>query len=138
MKKLIILLLLTLTSFISFSQTATGTVSVSKDSIVVLPKQLVTYMVQDLIRYDGLKEQMSVIDNNVSLLKKQVESQEKINEDLRSKLNICRATNDEYKLMDETNIQTIETLKFKSSKIKRQRNALLLFSFSAVIGLLVK
>lgn len=95
-------------------------------------------MVQDLIRYDGLKEQMSVIDNNVSLLKKQIESQEKMNEELRSKLNTCRATNDEYKLMDETNVQTIETLKFKSSKIKRQRNALLLFSFSAVIGLLVK
>lgn len=95
-------------------------------------------MVQDLIRYDGLKEQMSVIDNNVSLLKKQVESQEKMNEELRSKLNICKATNDEYKLMDETNVQTIETLKLKSSKLKRQRNALLYFTCAAIVGIFVK
>jgi hypothetical protein len=95
-------------------------------------------MVQDLIRYDGLKQQMSVIDNNVDLLKKQVDSQEKINNDLRLKLNRCEATNKEYQFIDETNIMTIDALKLKSSKLKRQRNALLYFTCAAVIGIFVK
>ncbi len=125
-------------NYSSFSQTAIKTVSVSKDSIVVLPKQLVTYMVQDLIRYDGLKERMEVANTNTELLKKQVSYAEKQNEELQRKIIGLAATNKEYQLIDELNTKTIDIYKTKSAKMKRQRNAFIYFSCAALIGILVK
>ena len=125
-------------SYISFSQTATKTVQVPKDSIVVLPTKLVTYMVQDLVRYDGLKAQMVTMNSNVELYKKQIDTQETQNNELRRKLNASQATVTEYQTIDEANQRTIEALKTKSGKIKRQRNVFIYFSAALIVGIITK
>jgi hypothetical protein len=95
-------------------------------------------MVQDLIRYDGLKERMEVANTNTELLKKQVSYAEKQNEELQRKIIGLAATNKEYQLIDELNTKTIDIYKTKSAKMKRQRNAFIYFSCAALIGILVK
>jgi len=95
-------------------------------------------MVQDLIRYDGLKEQMTVSNTNIDLLKKQITYAEKQNEDLQRKISGLVATNKEYQTIDELNTKTIEIYKTKSAKLKRQRNAFIYFSCAALIGIFVK
>ncbi len=132
------LLLLTLTSYTSFCQTATKTVSLPSDSVVVLPRTLVTYMVQDLVRYDGLKEETMRKDESILMLTKQVNAKEVQLGSLRSRLSTCEATNQEYQMIDEANTRTIEILKHKSGKFKRQRNVFIYFSAALIAGLIVK
>lgn len=90
-------------------------------------------MVQDLIRYDGLKEQVSISDKNISMLEKQVQFAEKQNEDLQAKIRGLVATNKEYETIDEVNQRTIELYKTKSAKLKRQRNVFIYFSAAALL-----
>lgn len=125
-------------NYTSFCQTATKTVSLPSDSVVVLPKKLVTYMVQDLVRYDGLKEESVKKDQNIMLLTKQVDASETQLSNLRTKLRSCEATNQEYQMLDEANTRTIEALKRKSGKYKRQRNVFIYFSAALIIGIIAK
>lgn len=90
-------------------------------------------MVQDLIRYDGLKEQVSISDKNISMLEKQVQFAEKQNEDLQAKIRGLVATNKEYETIDQVNQKTIELYKTKSAKLKRQRNVFIYFSAAALL-----
>jgi hypothetical protein len=58
--------------------------------------------------------------------------------DLRRRLTSCEATNQEYQTIDEANTRTIEALKLKSNKHKRQRNVFIYFSTALLVGLIVK
>ena len=63
MKKLIVFLVILLTSSKTFSQTDT-----SKDSLICLPKSLVTKTVQDLTKCDGERQEMVLLKENLQLL----------------------------------------------------------------------
>lgn len=72
------------------------------------------------------------------MLTKQVDANEVQIGNLRNKLRSCEATNQEYQMLDEANTRTIEALKLKSGKYKRQRNVFIYFSAALIVGLIVK
>lgn len=134
MKKLIALVSGVLLSSMSFSQTVTKTAS---DSVVVMNKKLVQYMIQDLIRYDADKQALDILNISLSkkddyisaqqeLINKQVESLKKANDLISDFSN------------HETEMQiSMEKLKNDLHKSKVKQSVLAVGLLGAVSGIIL-
>lgn len=122
----------------SLSQTATKTAPQQDDSLICLPKTIVRYMVQDIVRGDGAKAEVAKLDSTLKkrdvLITKQDSTIRVQDKEIRSfKITIADQTE-----IDSINQKTIETLSFNCGRYKRQRNAfkafcvILLVVFGAV------
>ena len=113
-------------------QTATKTAS-SKDSTVVMSKKLVSYMIEDLIKSDGDKQAMQIIEQNLVFKDKIIQQKDEIIQ--RHDISM-RAKNDlinEYESNEKDMTIAMEKLKADLNK-KKQGN---IFWKSATAGLIV-
>lgn len=118
----------------SFSQTVTKTAS---DSVVVMNKKLVQYMIQDLIKYDADKQAIDILNASLNkkddyiatqqeLITKQVESLKKANDLISDFSN------------HETEMQlAMEKLKTDLHKSKIKQNVLGVGLLGAVCGIVL-
>ena len=116
----------------AISQTATKTAS-SKDSTVVMSKKLVNYMIEDLIKSDGDKQAMQIIEQNLVFKDKIIQQKDEII--IRNEASM-RAKNDlinEYESNEKDMTIAMDKLKADLNK-KKQGN---IFWKSAAAGLLV-
>jgi hypothetical protein len=95
-------------------------------------------MVQDLIKYDGDKERIGILNSNLSLKDSYIAKQDSMMSIYQYKVRTYEASIQEYQTIDESNQRIIESLKIRSAKRKRQRNAFMYFSGALIIGLLIK
>jgi len=123
-------------SYTSFSQNATRTQS--SDTLICLPKNLVTFMVKDLVKFDGAQEEIQMLNKSMVYKDTYIQHQDSINQTLRSQLSTCRNSVDEYSQIDNINQKSIQSLTAKSNKYRRQRNALKFFVGALIVGLIVK
>jgi hypothetical protein len=106
MKRLLLSVSIVLTSFSSYSQNAT-----SKDSLVYLPKRLVTLLVQDLITADSDREQLQLCED----LNDQQAAALEVSESLRGRLDAKIKAKDEQ----EQSIMKLNKQLNKKTKAKR-------------------
>jgi hypothetical protein len=117
MKRLLLSASIVLTSLSSYSQTAT-----SKDSLVYLPKRLVTLLVQDLITADSDREQLQLCED----LTDQQAAALEVSESLRGRLDAKIKAKDEHitaleQLSDEQEQSIIKLTKQLNKKTKAKR-----------------
>lgn len=117
MKKLLLLASIVLTSLSSYSQNAT-----SKDSLVYLPKRLVTLLVQDLVTADSDREQLQLCED----LNDQQAAALEVSESLRGRLDAKIKAKDEHiialeQLSDEQEQSIIKLTKQLNKKTKAKR-----------------
>ena len=113
-------------------QTATKTVS-DKDSTVVMSKKLVGYMIEDLIKSDGDKQAMQIIEQNLVFKDKIIQQKDEIIQ--RHDISM-KAKNDlinEYESNEKDMTIAMDKLKADLNK-KKQGN---IFWKSAAAGLIV-
>jgi hypothetical protein len=116
MKKLLLSASIVLTSLSSYSQTATN------DSLVYLPKRLVTLLVQDLITADSDREQLQLCED----LNDQQAAALEVSESLRGRLDAKIKAKDEHitaleQLSDEQEQSIIKLTKQLNKKTKAKR-----------------
>lgn len=125
-------------NYLSFSQTDTKIVPQQNDSTVVLPTKLVLYMVQDLVRYDITKQEVTELSKSLKLRDEQIAKQDSLALALRKKCIAYQSTITEYQYIDEANTRTISSLKDKQRKTKRQRNGFIYFSTILLTALILR
>jgi hypothetical protein len=116
----------------AISQTATKTAN-SKDSTVVMSKKLVSYMIEDLIKSDGDKQAIQIIEQNLVFKDKIIQQKDEII--IRNEASM-RAKNDlinEYESNEKDMTIAMDKLKADLNK-KKQAN---IFWKSAAAGLIV-
>ena len=116
----------------AISQTATKTVN-SKDSTVVMSKKLVSYMIEDLMKSDGDKQAMQIIEQNLVFKDKIIQQKDEIIQ--RHEISM-KAKNDlinEYESNEKDMTIAMDKLKADLNK-KKQGN---IFWKSAAAGLIV-
>lgn len=126
-----------LNSLSSFCQTDTKTVS-SDTGNVVLPVTIVRYMAQDLVRYDACKAENEILRNVIDVKDSTIEAQEALTLVLRKKNIAYQSTIQEYQSLDEFQSKSLEIIKAKQKKTKRQRNVFIYFSTALIAALIVK
>lgn len=110
-------------SLSSFSQSATKTASQeNNDSLICLPKKLLTYMVQDLNKFDAEKIKTKILTDSISIQQISLKKQDDLLTEYKRKNNVLVSTVDELKLIDESNQRTIEALTIKNKRYKKQRD----------------
>ncbi len=129
MKRLLLSLSIVLTSFSSYSQNAT-----SKDSLVYLPKRLVTLLVQDLITADSDREQLQLCED----LNDQQAAALEVSESLRGRLDAKIKAKDEHiialeQLTDEQE-QSIMKLNKQLNKKTKAKRLWTTVAITAVLG----
>ena len=115
-----------------------GIVTQSGDSLIALPKKTVIFMVKDIVRGDGYKEQVNILNSKINKLDLQIQAHDSITTALQNKCNGYRSTINEYVMIDEVNQKTIQSLNKTSGKLRKQRNALGYFAAALLIGLVVR
>jgi len=121
-----------LLSSTTICQTATKTVS-NQDSTVVMSKKLVGYMVEDLIKSDGDKKIILLLEKNLSLNQNVLNQKDEI---IKRHDASIKAKNDliaEYESNEKDLVLSIDKLKADLNK-KKEGN---IFWKSAAAGLLV-
>jgi hypothetical protein len=129
MKRLLLSVSIVLTSFSSYSQNAT-----SKDSLVYLPKRLVTLLVQDLITADSDREQLQLCED----LNDQQAAALEVSESLRGRLDAKIKAKDEHiialeQLTDEQE-QSIMKLNKQLNKKTKAKRLWTTVAITAVLG----
>ena len=81
MKKLMLLILLTMTSLLGFSQSATDSTSIQ------LKKPIVRLVIKDLIIGDGLKKELGLITTKYSLLENKIVLKDSVISNLNFQIN---------------------------------------------------
>jgi hypothetical protein len=115
-----------------------GIVTQSGDSLIALPKKTVIFMVKDIVRGDGYKEQVNILNGKIDKLNQQVQAHDSVTTTLQAKCRSYKATIDEYVTIDEVNQRTIQSLNKTSGKLRKQRNALGYFAAALLVGLIVR
>jgi hypothetical protein len=139
MKELVLSLSLILLTSISFCQTGTKTAPPSsKDSLVVLPKRLVVYMIKDLVEGDGVKKQVVQQDSLIAEKNKELSLKDSTVSIYQERDRVYQATIEEFNNIETVNQKTIETLKLRVDKYKRQRNIFRAFCGALLIGIIIK
>ena len=113
-------------------QTATKTAS-DKDSTVVMSKRLVGYMIEDLIKSDGDKQAMQIIEQNLVFKDKIIEQKDEIIQRHDASMKAKNDLINEYESNERDMTIAMDKLKADLNK-KKQGN---IFWKSAAAGILV-
>jgi hypothetical protein len=130
MKKLKIFLIFLLLSSKSFSQTDTSKV----DSLICLPKSLITLTVQDLVKCDGDREELIILKDNIELKDQYISTQDSIIKTKDLKINDYKTTIFAYQQVDTAHINITNALNDKVETYRKERNW---YRIAAVILLVV-
>lgn len=122
----------------SFSQIDTKIASSDNDSVVILPKKLVTFMVKDLVQADGDREQLVILNETLVKRDAYIAKQDSLTAVYKKRLASCEATMDEYSKIDDTNQKSIQSLTRINAKYKRQRNAFKILAGILLVGIAIK
>ena len=134
MKKLIVLVVIVLSNLTSFSQNATKTQS---DSVVIMNKKLVQYMVQDLIRYDADKQALNLLDSNLRMKDNYIAGQEKLINSQLSAMKDLRNMVTQYESSETEMLANIDKLKNDLNKKKSHLRFYQTAAFAAVAGIFI-
>ena len=131
MKKLLLLIILTMTNFISFSQTDTDSTSIR------LETPIAKLVIKDLISGDGAKEELIISDGKFKLLKQKIILKDSIILNLNDKINnfnsIMLTKNDQLNLSQELS----KKLKQDLQKQKLKTRLVGITGVAVAIGILV-
>ena len=131
MKKLIALVSGVLISSMSFSQAVTKTAS---DSVVVMNKKLVQYMIQDLIRYDADKQALNLLDSNLRMKDSYIQGQQRLLESQDRKIKGMSDLIISYESTESEQTKAIEDLKASLRKQKTTTRVYQVGTVGAIIG----
>ena len=95
-------------------------------------------MVKDIVRGDGYKAEVNLLNSKIDKLNQQVQAHDSITLALQNKCRGYKSAIDEYVTMDELNQRTIQSLNKTSGKLRKQRNALGYFAAALLVGLIVR
>jgi len=116
MKKLMLLILLTMTSLLGFSQSATDSTSIQ------LKKPIVKLVIKDLIQGDGFKKELSLISTKVFLLENKIVIKDSVINNLNSQINnfnsILFTSKEQFGLAEDLNAKLKLSLKKQRLKTK--------------------
>ena len=129
MKKLIVFLVILLISSKTFSQTDT-----SKDSLICLPKSLVTKTVQDLTKCDGERQEMIILKENLQLMDDYVQKQDGIILEQEKKIADYKTAMLAYSQIDTAHVNIVNATNEKANVYRKERNW---YRIAAVILLIV-
>lgn len=131
MKKLIALVSGVLISSMSFSQVVTKTAS---DSVVVMNKKLVQYMIQDLIRYDADKQALNLLDSNMRMKDAYISGQQNLLESQEKRIKTLSDLIISYESTESDQTRAIEDLKADLRKQKTRTRVYQVGTVGAIIG----
>lgn len=131
MKKLIALVSGVLISSMSFSQVVTKTAS---DSVVVMNKKLVQYMIQDLIRYDADKQALNLLDSNLRMKDSYIQSQQRLLDSQERKIKGMSDLIVSYESTEMEQTKAIENLKADLRKQRTRTRVYQVGTVGAIIG----
>jgi septal ring factor EnvC (AmiA/AmiB activator) len=114
-----------MTTLQSFSQTDTKTVS--SDTMVLVPRRIIGYMIDDIKKNDSTVTELKGLSQEISNKNSRIDSLLNKNKNLSQQLISCEATVSELTNIDIVNQNTIVNLTGEVKKYKRQRNALKVF-----------
>ena len=134
MKKLIVLVAILLNNLTSFSQNVTKTAS---DSVVIMNKKLVQYMVQDLIRYDADKQALNLLDSNLRLKDRFIANQDVVIKSQIGTIKDMRSMITQYELGETELLGNIDNLKNDLNRKKRKLHFYQTAAFAAVAGIFI-
>jgi|TARA_B110000967_G_scaffold189200_1_gene212706 hypothetical protein len=116
MKKLMLLILLTMTSLLGFSQSVTNNTSIQ------LKRPIVKLVIKDLILGDGLKKELSLVSTKVFLLENKIVLKDSTINNLNSQItnfnSILFNNNNQFELSQELNKKLKLSLKKQRLKTK--------------------
>ena len=131
MKKLMLLILLTMTSLLGFSQSVTDSTSIQ------LKKPIVKLVIKDLILGDGLKKELSLISTKVFLLENKIILKDSTINNLNSQItnfnSILFNNNNQFELSQELNKKLKLSLKKQKLKTKLTGGA----GIIAIVGVIL-
>ena len=135
MKKFLLLIVLTLVSLPSFSQTATDT------SLVILPEQIAREVIKELLLGDSYKKELDATNIKLDLINKKVAVKDSIILSLESKIeNLLNAESNRKQQIETFDKMTnqLETDLKKEKLIKRiyQFSTTAILAGAVVLGLL--
>jgi hypothetical protein len=114
---------LALMSLSSSSQSVTRTnLQENSDSLICLPKKILTLMVRDINKFDAEKIKTKILTDSINIQKISLIKQDDLLTEYKRKNNVLVSTVDELKLIDESNQRTIEAITTKNKRYKKQRN----------------
>jgi len=103
---------------------------------VYLPKTVVQFMIQDIIRGDASREEAAKLDSIIMRQERQISHHDSSATEWRKKKATYEATIDEWRTIDSTNTLTIQRLGGEARKYKRKRNGWRIFAVF-ISGLLI-
>jgi len=95
-------------------------------------------MTQDLIRYDACKTENEILRSVIGAKDSTIKVQDELTLTLRKKNIAYQSIIQEYQSLDEFQSKSLEVLKNKQKKTKRQRNGFIYFSTALIVALIVK
>lgn len=121
----------------SFSQPATEKLFRNKgDSLVYLPKKVVQFMIQDIIRGDASRLEVSKLDSIIMRQDRQISYYDSVSTEWGRKRVAYESSIEEWRNIDATNAITIQRLGKEARSYKRKRNGWRIFGVF-VSGLLI-
>jgi|TARA_R110000823_G_scaffold311984_1_gene438328 hypothetical protein len=131
MKKLMLLILLTMTSLLGFSQSVTDNTSIQ------LKRPIVKLVIKDLILGDGLKKELSLVSTKVFLLENKIVLKDSTINNLNSQItnfnSILFNNNNQFELSQELNKKLKLSLKKQRLKTKLTGGA----GIIAIVGVIL-
>lgn len=115
----------------SFSQAVTKTAS---DSVVVMNKKLVQYMIQDLIRYDADKQALNLLDSNMRMKDAYISGQQNLLESQERKIKGMSDLIVSYEITESDQTKAIENLKVDLRKQRSRTRVYQVGTVGAIIG----
>lgn len=115
----------------SFSQVVTKTAS---DSVVVMNKKLVQYMIQDLIRYDADKQALNLLDSNLRMKDSYIQSQQRLLDSQERKIKGMSDLIVSYEATEMEQTKAIENLKADLRKQRTRTRVYQVGTVGAIIG----
>lgn len=115
----------------SFSQVVTKTAS---DSVVVMNKKLVQYMIQDLIRYDADKQALNLLDSNLRMKDSYIQSQQRLLDSQERKIKGMSDLIVSYEATEMEQTKAIENLKTDLRKQRTRTRVYQVGTVGAIIG----
>jgi len=131
MKKLMLLILLTMTSLLGFSKSFTNNTSIQ------LKRRIVKLVIKDLILGDGLKKELSLVSTKVFLLENKIVLKDSTINNLNSQItnfnSILFNNNNQFELSQELNKKLKLSLKKQRLKTKLTGGA----GIIAIVGVIL-
>jgi hypothetical protein len=131
MKKLMLLILLTMMSLLGFSQSVTNNTSIQ------LKRPIVKLVIKDLILGDGLKKELSLVSTKVFLLENKIVLKDSTINNLNSQItnfnSILFNNNNQFELSQELNKKLKLSLKKQRLKTKLTGGA----GIIAIVGVIL-